>query len=58
MRIIAKVDEAETKLNPYGFLYIPKNVLASLPFKPGEKLHLKIDKANNTVVIAPDPTGA
>lgn len=54
MRTIAKVDEAETKLNPYGFLYIPKNTVASLPFKPGDKLHLKIDKTNKTVVITPE----
>jgi DNA modification methylase len=48
-----KVEGVETQLNPYGFVYIPKNVQASLPFKPGDKLHLKIDKANKSVIITP-----
>jgi len=43
----------ETKLNPYGFIYIPKNALASLPFKKGDKLHLKIDRANRCIIITP-----
>jgi len=43
----------ETKLNPYGFIYIPKNVLTALPFKIGDKLHLQIDKVNNRVIITP-----
>ncbi len=47
----AKVEAIETRLNPYGFVYIPKNALASLPFKPGEKLHLKIDRENKRVII-------
>ena len=42
----------ETKLNPYGFVYIPKNALTSLPFKIGDKLHLKIDKADRRVIIS------
>jgi DNA modification methylase len=45
------VEAFETRLNPYGFVYIPKNALTSLPFKTGDKLHLKIDRANNRVII-------
>jgi hypothetical protein len=46
------VEGVETKLNPYGFLYIPKSALPSLPFKPGDRLHLKIDNENKRVVIS------
>ena len=49
----AKAEEFETKLNPYGFIYVPKNALARLPFKIGDKLHLRIDKVNNSVIITP-----
>jgi len=47
----AKVEEFETKLNPYGFIYIPKNAITLLPFKTGDKLHLLIDKTNKRVII-------
>jgi len=47
----AEVQAIKTKLNPYGFVYIPKNALASLPFKPGDKLRLKIDNVNKCVII-------
>lgn len=47
----AEVEGLETKLNPYGFVYIPKSALPSLPFKPGDRLHLKIDNANKRLVI-------
>jgi DNA modification methylase len=45
------LEELEIKLNPYGFIYIPKKALASLPFKIGDKLHLKIDKATGSIII-------
>lgn len=41
----------ETKLNSYGFVYIPKNALAMFPFKIGDKLRLQVDKTNNRVII-------
>ena len=41
----------ETKLNPYGFLYIPKKALPKLPFKTHDKLSLRIDNANRCVII-------
>ena len=51
LRTVEAVETA--KLNPYGFIYIPKNTLASLPFKTGDRLHLMIDKVNKRVVITP-----
>ena len=41
----------ETKLNPYGFIYVPKKVLSSLPFKIDDRLRLRIDKVNGSVII-------
>jgi len=43
----------KTKLNPYGFIYIPKNALPKLPFKTGDKLQLKIDKTKGCILITP-----
>jgi len=51
LKATTNIEALETRLNPYGFLYIPKSALASLPFKAGDKLRLKIDKANNCVVM-------
>jgi hypothetical protein len=48
------IGEIETKLNPYGFIYLPKKSLTSLPFKPGDKLRLKVDSSNMRVVITPE----
>lgn len=47
------IETFETKLNPYGFIYIPKNALPKLPFKAGDKLLLRIDKTNGYVLITP-----
>jgi len=47
----SNIEALETKLNPYGFIYIPKNALNKLPFKTNEKLHLRIDKTNRRIII-------
>jgi DNA modification methylase len=49
--VATDLDKLEVKLNPYGFLYIPKRVLASLPFQRGDKLHLKINKETGSITI-------
>jgi len=41
--------EFKTKLNKYQFLHVPKNAIASLPFKAEEKLKATIE--GKTVVI-------
>ena len=43
------VTEFKTKLNKYQFLHVPKNAIASLPFKAEEKLKATIE--GETVVI-------
>lgn len=45
------IEVFETKLNPYGFIYIPKNALPKLPFRTRDKLSLRIDNANGCVII-------
>lgn len=50
----SNIEVLKTKLNPYGFIYIPKNALNKLPFKTNEKLHLKIDEANRRIIITPN----
>jgi DNA modification methylase len=45
------IDVFETKLNPYGFIYIPKKASPKLPFKTHDKLSLRIDNANRCVII-------
>jgi hypothetical protein len=47
------IETFKTKLNPYGFIYIPKNALPKLPFKTGDKLQLKIDKTKRCILITP-----
>jgi DNA modification methylase len=47
------IETFKTKLNPYGFIYIPKNALPKLPFKTGDKLQLKIDKTKGCILITP-----
>jgi len=46
-----KIEEFKSKLNPYGFIYIPKNALTKLPFKTNERLCLRIDEANRCIII-------
>lgn len=36
------VTTGETKLNKYGFIHIPKQLIASLPFQPEEKLRIYV----------------
>lgn len=45
----AIVTEFKTKLNKYQFLHVPKNAIASLPFKAEEKLKATIE--GKTVII-------
>jgi len=47
------IETFKTRLNPYGFIYIPKRALSKLPFKTGDEIQLKIDKANKCVFITP-----
>jgi len=44
------VTEFKAKLNKYGFIYVPKNAVPSLPFETKESLTARIE--GETLVIA------
>jgi hypothetical protein len=47
------VKEFKAKLNKYGFIYVPKKAVPSLPFETKESLTARIE--GETLVIAATP---